>query len=892
LLAGISLTSHFACPSISGLYSLLAPWNGGTISYKALCDRVAVTFEDVPEWMTDPNNLSSFQVELFFDGRIRITHLDVNLYWPTAGYPAVVGLSEGNAIPDDFLESDLSGYDSSCAGVHNVTQNIWYPFIQEAIDDSANGDEIVVYEGTYYEVIDFKGKAITVRSTDPYNPDVVAATVIDANGGSKTVAFESSEGPNSVLTGLTVTGGSYALYSYSAAPTITYCVLDNHNSHGVYCTGGGPALTNCTISNNGIYGINCNSCSATIESCVIEDNVGMGIYAHGSAAPTVHYNKIHGNTLDGIYLCNPASVKSNWIYDNGRDGIQTYKAGSAVIRNNTIVSNTRNAIRNSSGTGLSISNCILWDNNDDLYGCTATYTCIQNGDAGTGNFSSDPCLVDADSNDFHLGVRSPCIGVGDPNGNYSGETDIDGETRVREDSVDIGADETPWPAVAYNITSGGGYSAIQYAIDDAGSTDVIEVEQGTHYENLDFKGKAINVRSTDPNDPNVVAATIIDGNGAGNVVTFDSSEISTSVLEGLTITDGNRGIYCYYASPTIAKCVITGNTTTGNNDGAGMYNDHSDPNVLNCTFGNNEGDDGGGMGNYYSDPVVINCTFTDNNSADDGAGMWNYYSSPEVNQCVFAKNDASDGGGMWNYYSSPTVTGCDFSENTTDGYGGGGICSDGGSPIILDCVFYANQADEVGGGIYSEDCTVIVDDCVFAQNTARYDGGGIGNEGINSTSKITSCVFWANSADDGGGISNEDSDHDIINCTFFDNEADDDGGAIYNDDSDPDIVNCIFWQNTAGGSGDDIYNAGTSNPDDYDNFDDDPDFLDESTPDGNDGIWGNCDDGLNLDSTSDCIDEGDDDDAEEDYDDLDIKGSDRIINGDVDIGAYEYDSGC
>ncbi|GAI61123.1 unnamed protein product, partial [marine sediment metagenome] len=34
----------------------------------------------------------------------------------------------------------------------------------------------------------------------------------------------------------------------------------------------------------------------------------------------------------------------------------------------------------------------------------------------------------------------------------------------------------------------------------------------TYYENINFLGKAITVRSTDPNDPNVVAATIIDGN--------------------------------------------------------------------------------------------------------------------------------------------------------------------------------------------------------------------------------------------------------------------------------------------------------------------------------------------------------------------------------------------
>ncbi|MHC4333068.1 MAG: hypothetical protein ACYSUP_00220 [Planctomycetota bacterium] len=360
----------------------------------------------------------------------------------------------------------------------------------------------------------------------------------------------------------------------------------------------------------------------------------------------------------------------------------------------------------------------------------------------------------------------------------------------------------------YNVTRDKFYSSINSAINDANSGDELAVYPGTYYESVDFDGLAITLRSLDPNDAEVVAVTIIDGNGSGNVVTFDTSETSSSVLEGLTITDGNRGIYCYYASPTISKCVITGNTTAGTDDGAGMYNNHSSPTVLNCTFSNNEADWGGGMNNYYGQPVVCNCIFK-NNTANDGAGM------------------------------------------------------------------------------YNEDCTAIVDDCVFAENTAYDDGGGIYNRDIYSASKITSCVFWANSADDGGGIKNDSSDHHILNCTFFDNDADDDGGAIYNYSSDPDIANCIFWQNTAGDSGDDIYNSGSSNPNAHDNFYDDPDFADENDQDGDDDVWGTCDDGLNLQSTSDCIDEGDNDDAEDDYDDLDIKGSDRIINGDVDIGAYE-----
>ena len=46
--------------------------------------------------------------------------------------------------------------------------------IQAAINDANNGDTIIVQTGTYTgdgnRNIDFKGKAITVRSTNPFDP--------------------------------------------------------------------------------------------------------------------------------------------------------------------------------------------------------------------------------------------------------------------------------------------------------------------------------------------------------------------------------------------------------------------------------------------------------------------------------------------------------------------------------------------------------------------------------------------------------------------------------------------------------------------------------------------------------------------------------------------------
>ena len=83
--------------------------------------------------------------------------------------------------------------------------------IQAAIDHAEDGDTVMIEAGTYsgsgnYNV-QFHGKAITVRGTDPEDFDIVAATVIDCNRQGRGFIFEGGEDANSVLSGLTITNG-------------------------------------------------------------------------------------------------------------------------------------------------------------------------------------------------------------------------------------------------------------------------------------------------------------------------------------------------------------------------------------------------------------------------------------------------------------------------------------------------------------------------------------------------------------------------------------------------------------------------------------------------------------------------------------------------------------
>src|SRR5688572_22337286 len=82
-----------------------------------------------------------------------------------------------------------------------------YAGIQSAIDHSNNGDVILVNPGVYSENINFKGKTITVSSTNATDPTVVNNTVIRGVGQRSVVTFTNGETSSSILTGFTISGG-------------------------------------------------------------------------------------------------------------------------------------------------------------------------------------------------------------------------------------------------------------------------------------------------------------------------------------------------------------------------------------------------------------------------------------------------------------------------------------------------------------------------------------------------------------------------------------------------------------------------------------------------------------------------------------------------------------
>lgn len=206
---------------------------------------------------------------------------------------------------------------------------------------------------------------------------------------------------------------------------------------------------------------------------------------------------------------------------------------------------------------------------------------------------------------------------------------------------------------------------IQGAITASVAGDEIIVAPGVYNETINMMGKAVTLRSINPNNAGVITATIIDagsGPSAGTVVTCNSGEGAATVILGLTIT-GVGGMDNVNSSPTVTNCTFAGNS----GGGGGMTNSSSSPTVTNCIFTGNTAGMGGGMRNVNnSSPIVTNCIFTGNTATPNGGGMINDgINGPTVINCTFTGNTAdSTGGGMFNSFGSPTVTNCILWGNT------------------------------------------------------------------------------------------------------------------------------------------------------------------------------------------------------------------------------------
>ena len=412
----------------------------------------------------------------------------------------------------------------------------------------------------------------------------------------------------------------------------------------------------------------------------------------------------------------------------------------------------------------------------------------------------------------------------------------------------------------YVGTQQGDYGTIQAAINaSSGPLDVVRVRAGTYYENINFSGKLIKVEGIGG-----ASNVTIDGGQNGAVVVFVSGESARAHLKGFTITNGTGhifdwddgfgeeeyncggGVYCGNSSPKISECDICYNTvqdSADNNDfGGGLFvgswaeptdATNLSPRIIDCKIYNNSIDE---YGDYGGGVYMVECTEVEFNNNEIYNNETRFsYPAFYFSLCSF---DSFDG----NYVHDNDYTGPGNSHNA------GIVCH------------IQNQIDEV-----------LITNCIFADN---------GGDGLIIYNYITQRV---------------------VNCTFVNHET---WGVVFGmgfaatgqDPVDAYFVNSIAY-------GNDYYQIHASGHGYNDNVDL---YVEYScVEDGSSGISltyadlhyssATCfstdpdiDSTCHLESTSDCIDEGNNTATGVPSHDIDGDDRDNDSGDPNDIGADEY----
>ncbi|MBU4211263.1 MAG: hypothetical protein KKD33_01625 [Verrucomicrobia bacterium] len=282
-------------------------------------------------------------------------------------------------------------------------------------------------------------------------------------------------------------GGVFTNFGYVA---LANCVISNNSGSsggpgGVYCYG--STLINCTIIGNRATVVGGVSVSAgnwwgsLMSNCQVIANTASGNYCggvalYGSAGfANVVANCIIANNVfsvggypAGIWLGRGGLVKNCLISCNTNTssggGVCLYIGSSEPLFTNfpyglincTIVNNQA-----SSGAGIYakggtnyIENCIVVSNvtsagaqvniyndtaaNTNNYWLTCTPDVLP---PNQGNITSDTLFVDRPNRNYRLSAGSPCINTGTNHAWITNSVDLDGRTRIRYVTVDMGAYE-------------------------------------------------------------------------------------------------------------------------------------------------------------------------------------------------------------------------------------------------------------------------------------------------------------------------------------------------------------------------------------------------------------------------------------------------------------------
>ena len=236
-----------------------------------------------------------------------------------------------------------------------------YTKIQDAIDNSVDGDTIRVYIGYYNENVVIN-KSIKMIGNGSEN------TIIDSNEYLDVVDIKADyvEISKFLIKGSGVFYSNGVKLSYNDNNKISNCIISN-NHYGLSLTfSGHNIITNCNFINNDVGTNIVDSCiNNIISNCNISDNT-RGIYIHSSNYNTFSNCNIVNNSYRGIdlYYSNSNKISSCKISKSRNGGIQIYSSTKNKI-SDSIITNNRDGIIFSYSNDSVISYCNISNNDED-----------------------------------------------------------------------------------------------------------------------------------------------------------------------------------------------------------------------------------------------------------------------------------------------------------------------------------------------------------------------------------------------------------------------------------------------------------------------------------------------------------------------------------------------
>jgi hypothetical protein len=366
--------------------------------------------------------------------------------------------------------------------------------VQAAVATAVTGDTVLVTNGVYAltSAINITN-AIVLTSVNGSS-----ATILDGQQAGRCVlinGFAATVNGFTLRNGRAINGGGV----YCNGGTVTNCVITNNQAvgdepkgGGVYCDGG--TVSHCVISGNsvtstntylygafaeggGIYAVNqsqidhstvinnsltgyyaggggINANNGSVVNCTVSGNTayghwyanGGGVYMTANVNGLIRNSLITGNNAHtdrgsytanavyggGVHFNGGGILESSTIYGNSIDGDSSYGGGlsyGGLIGNTIIYGNSATARMTADGPNYSLN----------PYGpATFDHCCSTPQPAGVGNIASAPGFM---SGGYRLDTGSPCIDTGTNQAWMATATDLDGNPRIANGIVDMGAFE-------------------------------------------------------------------------------------------------------------------------------------------------------------------------------------------------------------------------------------------------------------------------------------------------------------------------------------------------------------------------------------------------------------------------------------------------------------------